>query len=142
MNRLRSFLSFLEKYSHSLTETIYITLPILVLVIIKVVSGQAASLIETSDTSIASCIVFGQLAVKYESISSYKGEKKHNRHFFSNVMRSFMMVSLILYVCMQSIDNIEPWVYYVGHAWFAVSLLLHLFFSQLAEDLKNRIRKS
>ncbi|PMM33333.1 hypothetical protein BCT55_21325 [Vibrio splendidus] len=140
MNKLRAFLTFLEKYSHSLTETIYITLPILVLVIIKVVSGQAESLLQTSDTSIASCIVFGQLAVKYESISSYKGEKKNNRHFFSNVMRSFMMVSLILYVCMQSIEEIKPWVYITGHIWFVASILLHMFFSQLAEDLKQRIK--
>lgn len=140
MNKLRGFLRFLEKYSHSLTETIYITLPILVLVIIKIVSGQAESLLQTSDTSIASCIVFGQLAVKYETISSYKGEKKHNRHFFSNVMRSFMMVSLILYVCMQSIDSIKPWVYITGHVWFLLSLLLHMFFSQLAEDLKQKIK--
>ncbi|CCN48151.1 conserved membrane hypothetical protein [Vibrio nigripulchritudo MADA3029] len=136
---LKWSLRMLEKFSLSLVESIYITLPILVLIIIKVVSGKVEDLILLSDTTIASCIVFGQLAVKFESLPGYKGEKRKNRILFTNLLRSFMLVSLIIYVCMQSIDNLSENIFIFGHSWFVFSMLCHIFFSQLAENIKEKI---
>lgn len=69
------------EYSEAISECIFIALPILALVIIRLMQGRFIEILQTSDYSLAISIMYGQLLAKTLSVPEHK-KKLVNFNFF------------------------------------------------------------
>ncbi len=132
-------LNTVSKLSKSLNESIYIVLPIITVFIIRLSQNDLSSLLYLSDPAIVSCIIFGQLAAKFEGLKGYDGENRDNFNLFTNLLRSFAILSVVNYVILLTSESLPDVWHYCTYLYFAFSLLVHIIMSQLASNMERKI---
>ena len=132
-------LNTVSKLSKSFNESIYIVLPIMIVFFIRLSQDDIGSLLHLSDPAIVSCIIFGQLAAKFEGLKGYDGENRDNFNFFTNILRTFATLAVVNYVILLSSESLSDIWYYCTYAYFIFSLLVHLLMSQLASNMQEKI---
>lgn len=132
-------LKTVSKLSRSLNESIYIILPIVIVFFIRLSQGDVGSLLQLSDPAIVSCIIFGQLAAKFEGLKGYEGESRDNFNLFTNILRTFATLAVVNYVILLSSDSLSDIWYYFTYVYFAFALIVHILMSQLASNMQDKI---
>jgi hypothetical protein len=132
-------LSTVSKLSKSLNESIYIVLPIVIVFLIRLSQDDLHSLLRLSDPAIVSCIVFGQLAAKFEGLKGYDGENKDNFNLFTNILRIFAILAVVNYVILLTSDTLSDIWYYLTYTYFFFALIVHILMSQLASNMQDKV---
>jgi len=119
-------------------DATFIALPLIALFILKLVQGDALSMIELSDFSLATSIMYGQLLAKTLDVADKNKNKKKDK-FSSYQVKIFVFsfLSIILYICLQLVDGVSKYIYWFQTVWFFVSLFLYVIYSTVIDDIKN-----
>jgi hypothetical protein len=132
-------LKTVSKLSRSLNESIYIILPIVIVFLIRLSQDDLNSLLRLSDPAIVSCIIFGQLAAKFEGLKGYDGENKDNFNLFTNLLRTLATLAVVNYVILLSSSTLSDIWYYFTYLYFVFALIVHILMSQLASNMQDSI---
>jgi len=122
------------RYEQAKKEVIFILIPFLVLLIIRVLEGDFEALIYIADYSLATTIVWGQLLSKTLDVP----DKNRKIGAFSTKQVQvflFSILSLTLYISLNLIVGISDWVYWTQIGWFVFSILYYIPISSLMNDL-------
>jgi len=117
-------------------DATFIALPLIALFILKLVEGDALSMVELSDFSLATSIMYGQLLAKTLDVSD-KNKKKDKFSSYQVKIFVFSFLSIILYICLQLVDDVSKYIYWFQAGWFFISLFLYIIYSTVIEDIKN-----
>ena len=129
------------RFIKGINELTFVILPFIAIGIIRLLQNDLTSLLYISDPAIATCIVFGQLSFKFESIKSYSGERVDNYLFFTNMLKFLASIALILYVSLMTVENVSIIIHIIKYLFFLASLFLYVIWSQLASDLEVEVNK-
>lgn len=124
-------------YESAKKEALFIALPFLVLLLLKVLQGDFIGFIKLSDFSLATSILWGQLLAKTFDVP----DKNKNRDKFSTKQVQifiFSFLSLTLYIGLNFIEAISDTVYWAQFAWYGFSILYYIPVSTLMNDLTRR----
>lgn len=124
--------------SRSINELVFIILPFIAVFMFRLAEGSAIGLFYISDPAIASCIMWGQLAAKFESLKGYRGENPDNFVLFTNLLRLTASVALILYVLLLT-EDLGFWWHAFKNIFFVFSLFSYAFLSHLAFKMQGKI---
>ncbi|MCH4293664.1 hypothetical protein MJ923_05025 [Shewanella sp. 3B26] len=121
-------------YDVALKEAIFILLPLLVLLVVKVLSGNFESYLKLSDFSLAMSIMYGQLLAK--SLDVPDKMKKRGR-FSTYQVYIFVgaILSITIYITFQTVTNIDACWYYAQIPLFILTLVFYIPISALMSDL-------
>lgn len=118
-------------------EAMFIALPFLVLLLIKVVQDDLISIVKISDFALATSIMWGQLLAKtFDVPDKNKSKDKFSTkqvHIFI-----FSFLSLTLYISLNLVKNINDYIYYGQVVWYLFSLLYYIPISTLMSDLSKK----
>ena len=118
-------------------EAMFIALPFLVLLIVKIIQNDLISIIKLSDFALATSIMWGQLLAKtFDVPDKNKSKDKFSTkqvHIFI-----FSFLSLTLYISLNLITDINDYVYWAQAVWYLFSLLYYIPISTLMSDLSKR----
>ncbi|HCG7982942.1 TPA: hypothetical protein NJ500_002140 [Vibrio parahaemolyticus] len=121
-------------------EAIFIILPFLVLLIIKVFSNDFMSFLKLSDFSLATSIMYGQLLAK--SLDVPDKMKKHGRFSTYQVyIFAVAILSIAMYIGFQTIPNVQFNLYIFQILFFITALIFYIPMSTLMTNLINCIHK-
>lgn len=124
--------------SRAINELVFIILPFIAVLMFRLAEGSTTELFYISDPAIASCIMWGQLAARYEALKGYKGENADNFVLFTNLLRLVASVALILYVLLLT-KELGFWWHVVKNIFFAFTLFSYAFLSHLAFSMQAKI---
>ncbi|MGA4604700.1 hypothetical protein [Pseudoalteromonas maricaloris] len=124
-------------YEGAKKEALFIALPFLVLLLLKLLQGDAYSIIELSDFSLATSILWGQLLAKTFDVPD--SNKKRDKFSTKQVqIFVFSFLSLTLYIGLNLVTDIH-WGFYVFQVvWYLVSILYYIPVSTLMNDLARK----
>ncbi len=125
--------------SRAINELIFIILPFIAVLMFRLAEGSATELFYISDPAIASCIMWGQLAARYEALKGYKGENADNFVLFTNLLRLVASITLILYVLLLT-EELSFWWHVFKNILFALTLFSYVFLSHLAFTMQSKIK--
>lgn len=124
--------------SRAINELVFIILPFIAVLMFRLAEGNATELFYISDPAIASCIMWGQIAARYEALKGYKGENSDNFVLFTNLLRLFASVALIMYVLLLT-EELGFWWHLFKNIFFAFTLFSYAFLSHLSFNMHEKI---
>lgn len=130
-----------NRYEQAKKEVIFVLIPFLVLLIIRVLQEDIGALLVIADYSLATSIVWGQLLAKTLDVPDYV---KKAGTFSTKQVQIFLfaILSLTLYTSLNLIDNVAKWVYWGQIVWFAFSVFYYIPVSSLMNNLANSPKSS
>lgn len=132
----------MDKISYDVAkkEAVFIVLPLLVLLIIKVFSNDFISFLKLSDFSLATSIMYGQLLAKTLDVTD---EMKKKDRFSTYQVYIFVVaiLSIAMYIGFQTISDVHFYIYIFQIVFFIVALVFYIPTSTLMTDLINGIYK-
>lgn len=127
-------------YDVAKKEAIFIVLPLLVLLIIKVLSNDVMSFLKLSDFSLATSIMYGQLLAK--SLDVTEQMKKQGRFSTYQVyIFAVAILSIAMYVGFQTISDVHFYLYIFQIVFFITALVFYIPMYTLMTNLINGIYK-
>jgi hypothetical protein len=123
-------------YSSAITDALFVLLPFLVLIILRLMQSDLSSMLMLSDYSLALSIMYGQLLSKTLSVPDHK-KKSEQFKLFQIIIFMVSILSVIAYSGFQIIQNIPLNIYYSQIVIFIIGLLFYVPFLTLMNKLNN-----
>ncbi|WP_283130708.1 hypothetical protein [Enterovibrio norvegicus] len=124
--------------SRAINEVLFIIAPFIVLFIIRLADDSIEQLIYMSDPAIASCIMWGQLAARFEALKGHKDENSDNFNLFTNTLRLISLLSVILYAVLVMKPLGIGWQWF-KNLFFLFTLASFVFLSHMSFRLESEI---
>lgn len=112
-------------YASAITDTLFVLLPFLVLIILRTMQSDFSSMLELSDYSLALSIMYGQLLSKTLSVPDNK-KKTEQFKLYQIIIFMVSILSIITYSGFQTIENIPLGMYYAQIIFFLFGLFLYV----------------
>jgi hypothetical protein len=130
----------MDKISYDVAkkEAVFIVLPLLVLLIIKVFSDDIVSFLRLSDFSLATSIMYGQLLAKSLDVPD---KMKKNGRFSTYQVYIFAVaiLSITMYIGFQTISNMRFELYIFQFVFFIIAFVIYIPMSALMTNLINGV---
>jgi hypothetical protein len=123
-------------YASAITDTLFVLLPFLVLIILRAMQSDFSSMLELSDYSLALSIMYGQLLSKTLSVPDNK-KKTEQFKLYQIIIFIVSILSIIAYSGFQTIENIPVAMYYSQIIFFLIGLFLYVPFLTLINKLNH-----
>jgi hypothetical protein len=123
-------------YEAAKKEALFIALPFLVLLLLKVLQGDLISFIRLSDFALATSILWGQLLAKTFDVPD-RNKKKDKFSTKQVQIFIFSFLSLTLYIGLNFLNDISDQVYWAQLGWYLFSILYYIPISTLMNDLSR-----
>lgn len=124
------------RYSNAIIDMLFFLLPFIILFIIKCMKNDLSGMLRTSDYSLATAIMYGQLLGKSLKVKdAYKQEGRFQ--LFQILTFIFSLVSIVIYVGLQLIDLISNFIYILQLIMFPFSLFFYVPILTLLNDITN-----
>lgn len=123
-------------YEGAKKEAMFIALPFLVLLVIKVIQNDLFEFIKLSDFALATSIMWGQLLAKTFDVP----DKNKNKDKFSTKQVHifiFSFLSLTLYIGLNLVKDVHDYIYWVQIIWYLFSMLYYIPISTLMKNLSS-----
>ncbi|MCC4796968.1 hypothetical protein BCT30_08010 [Enterovibrio norvegicus] len=129
--------------SRAINELTFIILPFIAVIMIGLADadGSVKDLFYISDPAIASCIMWGQLAARFEFLKGYEGENADNFVLFTNMLRLAASIALILYVLLLT-EELSLWWHLSKNVFFLATLFCYGFFSHISFKIQAEVHSS
>lgn len=124
-------------YSSAITDTLFVLLPFLVLILLRLMQSDLSSMLILSDYSLALSIMYGQLLSKTLSVPDHKKQSDQFK-LFQIIIFLVSIVSVSAYSGFQIIENIPLSIYYSQIVLFIIGLILYVPFLTLINKLNNK----
>lgn len=128
-------------YDVAKKEAVFIVLPLLVLLIIKVLGNDFMSFLKLSDFSLAASIMYGQLLAKSLDVP----DKMKNKGRFSTYQVYIFVIAILsisMYIGFQTIPDIHFSLYIVQILFLIAALIFYIPISTLMTNLINGVYKN
>lgn len=107
------------------TEYLYIAIPFIILVIIKLHKGSWQDIFLSGDWALASCIIFGQTATRLsKAIAKQKAKLNNSEYGWYTAKRIFLVVISVVVYSLMTLDP-KPWVAVFQLILFAIATYFH-----------------
>lgn len=125
-----------NNYEQAKKEVMFVLIPFLVLLIIRVLQEDIEALLVVADYSLATSIVWGQLLAKTLDVPDVVKKKGA---FSTKQVQIFLfsILSLTLYISLNLIESVAEWVYWGQLVWFIFSVLYYVPVSSLMNNLSK-----
>lgn len=120
-------------YANAISEALFVILPFLVLIIIKSMQGNLPNIIHTSDFSLATSIMYGQLLAKTLSVPDFV-KKADAFRLFQVIIFSISLLSITVYAGFQILGKVSNTFYYIQIFVFLVGLVFYIPISTLVNN--------
>lgn len=120
-------------YANAISEVLFVTLPFIILIIIKSMQGSLPNIIHTSDFSLATSIMYGQLLAKTLSVPDVV-KKADAFRLFQVIIFSISLISITVYAGFQILDKVSVTFYYLQICVFVVGLVFYIPISTLVNN--------
>ena len=128
-------------YANAISEALFVILPFLVLIIIKSMQGNLSNIIYTSDFSLATSILYGQLLAKTLSVPDFV-KKADAFRLFQVVIFSISLLSITVYSGFQILEDVSNAFYYIQIFVFVIGLVFYIPISTLVNNKSHLKRGS
>lgn len=124
-------------YEGAKKEALFIALPFLVLLLLKVIQDDLINFIRLSDFALATSILWGQLLAKTFDVPD---KNKQKDKFSTKQVQIFIFsfLSLTLYIALNLLSDISDRVYWAQFGWYLFSIIYYIPISTLMNDLSKR----
>ena len=124
-------------YEGAKKEVLFIALPFLVLLLLKVIQDDLINFIRLSDFALATSILWGQLLAKTFDVPD---KNKQKDKFSTKQVQIFIFsfLSLTLYIALNLLSDISDRVYWAQFGWYLFSIIYYIPISTLMNDLSKR----
>lgn len=125
------------KYTNAFTETVFVLLPICVVVLLFFIQGNISRIYYESDLSLAVSIMYGQLLSKTLSVSdSQKNSEKFR--LFQVLIFAFSIIAIVLFAGIKIMQSVEDIVLKVQLIIFVIAVFLYVPFASVIDKLNQR----
>lgn len=133
----------MDKISYDVAkkEVVFIVLPLMVLLILKVLSNDFISFLKLSDFSLATSIMYGQLLAKSLDVTD-KMKKQGRFSTYQVYIFAVAILSIAMYVGFKIISDLHFNLYIFQIVFFIAALIFYIPMSTLMTNLINGIYKS
>ena len=112
-------------YSAAIADALFVLLPFLLLVVVKIMKGISEEIIMMPDYSLAISIMYGQLLSKTLYVN--ENRRKHdNFQLFQVVIFVISMIAIVSYTGFQLITNVPKYIYILQLILFIISLVIYI----------------
>ncbi|MEI7062880.1 hypothetical protein [Dickeya chrysanthemi] len=112
-------------YSAAIADALFVLLPFLLLVVVKVMKGISEEIIMMPDYSLAISIMYGQLLSKTLYVNE-NSKKYDNFQLFQVMIFVISMIAIVSYTGFQLITNVPKYIYILQFILFIVALVIYI----------------
>ncbi|MFT5298829.1 MAG: hypothetical protein ACI9YH_004881 [Colwellia sp.] len=123
-------------YSSAITDALFVLLPFLVLILLRLMQSDISRMLIIPDYSLALSIMYGQLLSKTLSVPDHKKQSDQFK-LFQIIIFLVSVLSVIAYSGFQIIEDIPLGIYYSQIVIFIIGLFMYVPFLTLMNKLNN-----
>lgn len=123
-------------FTEAITESIFVLLPFIVLLVIKLMQDDVKNIIFSSDFSLAISILYGQLLAKTLTIPDHNKNVESFR-LYQVIVFCVSIISIVMYAGFQIIRTVPVYVYYIQVLVFIVGVFIYIPIYTLMKDMSK-----
>ncbi len=123
-------------FTEAITESIFVLLPFIVLLVIKLMQDDVKNIIFSSDFSLAISILYGQLLAKTLTIPDHNKNVESFR-LYQVIVFCVSIISIVMYAGFQIIRMVPVYVYYIQVLVFIVGVFIYIPIYTLMKDMSK-----
>ncbi len=123
-------------FTEAITESIFVLLPFIVLLVIKLMQDDVKNIIFSSDFSLAISILYGQLLAKTSTIPDHNKNVESFR-LYQVIVFCVSIISIVMYAGFQIIRTVPVYVYYIQVLVFIVGVFIYIPIYTLMKDMSK-----
>jgi phosphatidylglycerophosphate synthase len=112
-------------YVTAISDAMFVLLPFVVLLIVKIMQGKISTIIMIPDYSLAISIMYGQLLSKTLHVKE-KNKKNENFQLFQVIIFMVSIISIVFYIGFQLIDDVSNLIYIVQFLLFLIAMVIYI----------------
>ncbi|MDE8754603.1 hypothetical protein MJO48_05200 [Dickeya fangzhongdai] len=112
-------------YSAAIADALFVLLPFLLLVVVKIMKGISEEIIMMPDYSLAISIMYGQLLSKTLYVNENR-RKNDNFQLFQVIIFVISMIAIVFYTGFQLITNVPKYIYILQFILFIIALVIYI----------------
>jgi len=124
-------------FTEAITESIFVILPFVILILIKVMQNDLKGILYTSDYSLAASIMYGQLLAKTLTVPDHR-KNQDSFKLYQVIVFCISIISIVMYAGFQLLKNLSSYIYCIQLIVFCVCVFFYIPIYTLMNDLNKR----
>lgn len=124
-------------FTEAITESIFVMLPFVILILIKVMQNDLKGILYTSDYSLAASIMYGQLLAKTLTVPDHR-KNQDSFKLYQVIVFCISIISIVMYAGFQLLENLSSYIYCIQLMVFCVCVFFYIPIYTLMNDLNKR----